>query len=134
MDYTEITPTPGSLEKLSPRETADIIIRLLDMKKAGDIKLLYVEKQTIIADYFVICTGTSSTQIRGLADELRYKTSLGGLEPQRVEGEPNGGWVLLDYASVIVHIFNAEARSVYKLDKLWVDATDVDISDLLIKE
>jgi ribosome-associated protein len=131
--YEEIKPTPGSLEHAGPKETADMIIRLLDSKKAKDIKLLYVEKQTIIADYFVICTGTSNTQIRSLADEVRFKMSMGGREALRVEGADTGSWVLLDYGSVIAHIFNPEARNLYKLDKLWTDAVEVDISALLVQ-
>lgn len=128
---SELTIGENSLLEISPKETADIIIKILDSKKASDIKLLHVEKQTIIADYFVICTGTSNTQIKSLADEVIDKLEIGGLLPLHKEGENSGNWVILDYASVIVHIFNREMRDFYKLEKLWQDASEDDISSLL---
>lgn len=128
---SEITIAENSLLTISPKETADVIIKILDSKKASDIKLLHVEKQTIIADYFVICTGTSNTQIKSLAYEVMDKLEIGGLPHLHIEGENSGNWVILDYASVIVHIFNREMRDFYKLEKLWQDASENDISSLL---
>jgi|GEM_PF-96122 len=113
----------NSMINKTPKETAETIIKILDLKKARDIKLLYVEQQTILADYFIICTGTSNTQIRALAGEVREKLEIGGVLPIHVEGENPGNWVLLDYASVIVHIFNREMRDFYKLEKLWQDVS-----------
>ena len=98
---------------------------------AREIKQLYVEKQTILTEYFVICTGNSTTQVKAMADEVEYKMQLGGLEPLHVEGAQGGSWILIDYGAVIVHIFNKEAREFYKLDKLWSDASETDISGLV---
>ena len=106
----------------------------MDRKKARDLKLLHVEKKTVIADYFVLATGTSRTQIRALADEVEYQLSLVGLNPSHKEGAESGVWVLLDYDSVIVHLFNREARDFYKLDKLYEDASEEDIHALLREE
>jgi iojap-like ribosome-associated protein len=114
----------------NPNELAEKIIKILDDKKANDIKLLHVEKQTIIADYFIICSGTSNTQIRALASELEVKLKEDGLMPKNIEGYREGTWVLLDYHSVIVHIFNRETRNFYNLEKLWNDAVEVDISNI----
>jgi len=122
----------------NPKELAEQIIKTLDDKKANDIKLLHVEKQTIIADYFIICSGTSNTQIRALANEVEVKLKESGLMPKNIEGYHEASWVLLDYHSVIVHIFNRETRNFYNLEKLWNDSVEVDISNMfetnMIKE
>lgn len=118
----------------TPRALAEAVVTILDRKKARDLKLLHVEKKTVIADYFVLATGTSRTQIRALADEVEYQLSLVGLNPSHKEGAESGVWVLLDYDSVIVHLFNREARDFYKLDKLYEDASEEDIHALLREE
>ena len=88
----------------------------------------------MIADYFVLANGTSRTQIRALADEVEYQLSLVGLNPSHKEGAESGVWVLLDYDSVIVHLFSREARDFYKLDKLYEEASEEDIGTLLSEE
>ena len=117
-----------------PRALADKIVSVLDLKKGRDIKLLHVADKTVLADYFVICGGNSNTQTRGLADEVEYKLGLEGVEPTRVEGRETATWVLLDYGSVIVHVFNTETRQFYNLEKLWNEAEEVDISHLLTED
>lgn len=120
-----------SINLNNPKELAENIINILNNKKANEIKLLYVEKQTILADYFIICSGTSNTQIRGLAGEVEEKLKELGLTPKNIEGYREASWVLLDYSSVIVHIFNREMRNFYNLEKLWIDSVEVDISQIL---
>ena len=120
-----------SLKNASPKQLAEEIIRVLDAKKAGGLKLLHVTDHTVIADYFIICTGTSNTQIRALANELEFKLGEAGVYPGHIEGLDDATWVLLDYASVIVHVFNGETRRFYNLEKLWSDASEIDISGLL---
>ena len=117
-----------------PRELSRYIVAVLDRKKAGGIKLLHVEEQTIIADYFVICTGNSSTQLKSLADELEFKLSGFGIKPARIEGDASGGWLLLDFHSVIVHIFNSEKRSFYNIEKLYSDSSEVAVDDILTED
>lgn len=121
-------------ELAEPEALAKYIVQILDSKKAKDIKLLHVEKQTVIADYFVICTGNSRTQIKSLADEVEYKLSLVDIAPMHTEGAETGIWVLQDFGNVIVHIFNRDSRDFYKLDKLYMDTTEQDISGLLQEE
>lgn len=106
-------------------------VSVLDAKKAHNIHVLYVNKQTTLADYFVICNGTSSTQIRSLAGDLEYELGLMGIKPLNIEGHDNSSWVILDYSSVIVHIFNNEAREFYKLDKLWSDGEEIDLEGMI---
>ncbi|MBQ7921959.1 MAG: ribosome silencing factor [Clostridia bacterium] len=128
----EITVNADELR--APRGLAEYIVKVLDNKKARDIKLLHVEKQTVITDYFVICTGNSRTQIRALADEIEFKLSPFGITPSHTEGTDTGTWVLQDYDSVIVHIFNGESREFYNLDKLYAETKEQDISELLTED
>ncbi len=114
-----------SLDGATPEELAHAIFDVLDAKKAQNIKVLHVEDQTVITDYFVICTGNSSTQVKSLGGEVEYKLELRGVSPAHYEGRDNNGWVVLDYSSVIVHIFNRENRDFYKLEKLYGDAREV---------
>jgi ribosome-associated protein len=104
------------------------IASILDEKKAHDIKIINVNKKTIIADYFVIAGGSSRTQVNSLADEVEYKLGLEGIVPARIEGRGDGSWVILDFNSVILHVFGRDARDFYKLEKLWAEGTPVDFN------
>ena len=125
--YLEINP--GQIEK--SKELAEKISAVLDDKKARSVKIIETNKQTIIADYFVIATGTSSTHIKSLAGEVEFQLKdKHGVEPSRISGNESSDWVILDYDSVLAHIFNSEARDYYKLEKLWGDGESVDIDGL----
>lgn len=115
----------SSLEGASSGEIARAIIAILDEKKAHDIKLLSVRDRTVLTDYFVICSGTSNTQIKALSAEVEFKLGERGLSPLHIEGYETGTWIAMDYAHVIVHIFNREQRDFYKLEKLWSDAEEI---------
>lgn len=115
----------------NPKELAEKIISILNEKKANQIKLLYVEKQTILADYFIICSGTSNTQIKALAGEVEKQLKEFEILPKNIEGFNEASWVLLDFASVIVHIFNRDTRNFYNLEKLWNDSVEVDITNII---
>ncbi len=117
-----------------PETLAKFIVSVLDSKKARDIRLLHVEDRTIIADYFVIATGSSRTQIRSFADEVEFKLSGYGVAPHHVEGADTGVWLLEDFGSVVVHIFSGEGRKFYNLDKLYEDTTEHDISALITED
>ena len=119
---------------LTPQEIAEITIHALDDKKAQDIKLLKTYDVTILADYFVICTARSTTQLRTLSDEVEKVLKQAGETPLRREGSRSGGWVLLDFASVIVHIFLKETREFYTLERLWGDAEDIAVDTILTKK
>ena len=117
---------------MTPKETAIVLAKALDSKKGIDIKVLDTGHLTTLADYFVICTATSTTQVRALSDECEktMKETAGEL-PHHVEGHRGGTWVLLDYSSVVVHLFLEETRDFYDLERLWHDATPVDLSGVL---
>ena len=116
-------------------EAVKIAVNALDSKKAKDIEVLHVGDITVMADYFVICSGTSNTQIRALGDEVEYqlKERL-NLVPIHREGYQSASWVLLDYGFLIVHVFHREAREFYKLERLWADADRIDPDTLIAKE
>jgi ribosome-associated protein len=123
--YIEIHP-----EQLAKsRIFAAKLVKILDSKKAGNIKVIEIDKQTIIADFFVIATGTSSTHIKSLAGELEFQLKEENIEPSRIS--TSNDWVAIDYDSVIVHIFNNEAREYYKLEKLWGDGDNIDVEKLI---
>jgi ribosome-associated protein len=113
---------------LTPEEIAKIAITTLDSKKAQHIKLLRTHDVTIIADYFVICTASSTTQLKTLTDEVEKILKQKGETPLRREGHRSGGWIILDYACVIVHLFNKEAREFYSLERLWGDAEEIELN------
>lgn len=116
---------------MTPAELMKMIVKTLDSKKAQDIKVLKTEELTILADYFVICTATSSTHIKTLSEETDKVLSENGEAPLRTEGYRGGGWTLVDFGSVIVHVFTDEVRKFYGLERLWADAEQVDISALV---
>lgn len=116
---------------LSPRELADAIVALLHEKGAGDIRLFHVEEATNITDFYVIATGRSATHIKALADEVVYQMENGNLNAEHVEGREAGSWILLDYSSVIVHIFSREEREYYKLERLLPEGTQIDLTEFL---
>jgi ribosome-associated protein len=109
------------LDNEDAKALADAIAEILDSKKARDIKVLHVEDKTVIAEYFVLCTGNSSTQVKALAGEVEFRIGERGLTPYGVEGRDNNSWLILDYSNVIVHIFSRESREFYNLDKLYAD-------------
>ena len=115
---------------LTSAEIAAIAAKALDDKKARDIKVLKTDKQTVLADYFVICNGTSSTHIKALVDEVDKQLSEAGEPPIRREGLRSDIWVLMDFGSVIVHVFTDEARKFYNLERLWSDSEEVPLSSL----
>lgn len=112
-------------------ESAMLLANTLDGKKGEEIKVLKTEGLTTLADYFVICTATSTTQIKALADVCEKMLKDAGEPPHHVEGHRGGTWILLDFSSVVVHIFNEEAREFYDLERLWSDATPVDLTGVL---
>lgn len=115
-------------EKMTQNEALGIIVKTLDRKKAEDIKVLKITNLTIIADYFVIADGTSNTQTKALADEVEFQLKEQGLAPNQIQGNNGGGWIILDYGDIVVHVFNKEQRDFYNLERLWRDGEDIDIT------
>ena len=116
---------------LSEKEMIAIIVKALDGKKGKDLKVLRTADQTTLADYFIICSGSSNTQVRALAEAVEESLSKAGEEPHHIEGHRGGQWTLLDYSAVVVHVFTEEGRAFYDLERLWSDAKPVDVSPYL---
>ena len=108
------------IQQEKARQIAEAAYNALDSKKGMDVTLLAVSEQTILADYFVLATGTANTHVRALADEVEFKLKEElGVEPQHIEGTSGNSWTLLDYGCVVVHVFTSQARDFYKLERLW---------------
>ena len=110
---------------MNSNEMAQLAVKVLDEKKAKDIKALKVSELTVITDYFIIASGGSSTQVRALCDELEKVFSEKGVLPKHIEGMQSLSWVLMDFGDVIVHIFNDETREFYGIERLWQDAEEM---------
>ena len=119
---------------MTTKEKLEKIVKILDQKKAQDIQVIGITNLTIIADYFVIATGTSTTQVKSLADEVDFQLGEAGEEPRGVEGVRSANWIVLDYNDIVVHVFYRDTRAEYQLERLWADGEQVDISHLLIDE
>ena len=112
-------------------ELAVLLAKALDSKKGGDIKVLKTEGLTTLADYFVICTATSNTQVKAISDSCEEAAENNGERAHHIEGHRGGAWLLMDFSSVVVHVFTEEARKFYDLERLWSDAEEIDISQAL---
>lgn len=110
---------------MESKELAIQLARALDAKKARDIRILKVEDLTTVADYFVIATGTSTTHVGALADETEFQLGRQGVKVLRTEGHDGKRWILLDYGSVLVHVFTQEAHDYYDLEHNWADAKPI---------
>lgn len=115
---------------MTSKELVENLVKVLDNKKAEDIAALETTALTVVSDYFVIATGNSSTHVKSLADDVEYELQKLGVEPDHIEGRATG-WILLDYGSVLVHIFTRDNRDYYNLEHLWADAKKIDISHLV---
>ena len=119
---------------LSAKKVAYEVTKALDEKKGIDIKLLKIDKVSSLADYFLICTGTSNTHVRTLCDYAEYTLEQLGEPMLGREGHRGNAWELLDFGSIVVHVFTEEAREFYSLERLWADAEEINISDIIIAE
>ena len=111
------------MESLALAKTAAAI---LDTKKANHLNVVRITNVSSLGDYFVIATGTSNTHIKALRDHVDEKLKEEGVVPLHNEGGNGSTWLLIDYGDVIVHIFDREAAEFYDLERLWLDAPEID--------
>ena len=119
---------------LTANEVALAVAKALDEKKGMDIKLLKIDKVSSLADYFLICTGTSNTHVKTLCDHAEYTFEQLGEPMLGREGHRGNTWELLDFGSVVVHVFTEEAREFYSLERLWADAEKIDINEIITQD
>ena len=115
-------------------EMAIALAKALDGKKGQDIKVLKTEELTTLADDFVLCTATSSTQVKAMSDACEEAMEKNGEQVHHIEGHRGGTWLLMDFSSVVVHVFTDEARKFYDLERLWGDAQEIDLAQALKSE
>ena len=115
---------------METREQAHLIAKALSSKKGLDIKVLEISDVSVLADYIVIATGTSSTHVKTLADEVEYQLDEAGFSVSHVEGHRGNGWILLDYIDIIVHVFHDDSRDYYDLERLWQDGKVIEFEDI----
>lgn len=111
-------------------EMVRLIYKAMEDKKAEDIKILDIGDVSTIADYFLICSGTNSSQLEAIIDNITETLGRAGYDSKRTEGGRNSGWVLIDYGDVVVHIFSKEDRLFYDLERIWRDGRSIDINDI----
>jgi len=119
----------GLTTQLTSRDVAVLAAEAALEKKAEHPVALELSGLTIVADYFVICSGESTTQVRAISEYIEEELRKAGIKPIGIEGRNYSHWVLLDYGDVIIHIFEKETRSFYDLEKLWMDAKTIDIDE-----
>lgn len=119
---------------LTAKEVAVIATKAMDSKKGMNIRLLKIDRVSSLADYFLICTGTSNTHVRTLCDYAQYALEEAGETMLGREGHRSNTWELLDFGCVVIHVFTEDARKFYDLERLWADAEQVDLKDIVIEE
>ena len=121
------------MNMIKPYEIAIAVTKALDEKKGMDIKLLRIDRISSLADYFLICTGTSNTHVKTLCDYAEYTLEQLGEPMLGREGHRGNSWELLDYGCIVVHVFTDEARKFYDLERLWADAEVIDLTGIVIE-
>ncbi len=120
---------------MDARELVKYACEALLERKGHDVEVLHIEKLTALTEYFVICTATSTTQVKALADSVEFHLKHDhNVMPHHIEGFESSSWILLDYGSMLVHVFLPETRDFYRLENLWKDGEKIPLADLGIQE
>ncbi len=115
---------------MTSKEMAKIAIEGLEDKKAQDINVIDITNISVMADYFIIASGSNRNQVQALADNVEEKLHEMNIHPRQIEGYQTANWILMDFNDIIVHVFNEEDRLFYNLEKIWLDGKKIDISEL----
>lgn len=132
-DLNEKNITPGNRNedgKGRSAELARLAIAALEDKKAEDVRIIDIGDVSVLADYFIIASGNNRTQVQAMADEVEERLGRAGAAPKQIEGYQSANWVLLDFGDVIIHIFDAQNRLFYDLERIWKDGTQINPDQL----
>ena len=113
------------------QEMLSIACKAIDDKKALDIKVIDIREVSVIADYFVITSGSNLNQVQAIVDNVEEQLGRAGFEPKQVEGTRSSNWILMDYVDIIIHVFDEENRLFYDLERIWRDGKELDASEFL---
>ena len=113
------------------QEMLSIACKAIDDKKALDIKVIDIREVSVIADYFVITSGSNLNQVQAIVDNVEEQLGRAGFEPKQVEGTRSSNWILMDYGDIIIHVFDEENRLFYDLERIWRDGKELDVSEFL---
>ncbi len=116
---------------MDSKEMVKIAINALEEKKAENIRVIDISKVSVLADYFIIAEGKNRNQIQALTDSVEKDLGKAGAVPKQIEGYESANWILMDYADIIVHIFDNENRLFYDLERIWRDGVCVDAKDFV---
>lgn len=109
------------------KEMTQLTIKALEDKKANDIRVIDITGVSVIADYFVIASGSSTNQVQAMSDNVQETLGRAGYEPRQIEGYGSASWILMDYNDIIIHIFSEESRMFYDLERIWRDGKAVEL-------
>lgn len=112
------------------KEMTKLAYQALEDKKAEDIKIIDINEVSVLADYFIIASGTNRNQVQALADNVEETLGRAGYQPKQTEGYRTANWILLDYGDLIVHVFDSENRLFYDLERIWRDGKDISAEEL----
>ena len=115
---------------MNSKEMAKLVCTALEEKKAEDIKVINIEEVSVLADFFIIASGTNRNQVQAMADNVEEILGKEGVNPKQIEGYQTANWVLLDYGDEIVHVFDEENRLFYDLERIWRDGKSVEVEAL----
>ena len=121
----------GYIMNSTSKEMAKIACMALEDKKGQDIKIINIEEISVIADYFILASGSNKNQVQALVDNVQESLGKAGFHAKQVEGYQTGNWILLDYHDIIIHIFNEEDRLFYDLERIWKDGKDISVEELI---
>ena len=113
------------------KEMTKIALRALDDKKAMDVKVIDIHEVSVLADYFVIASGTTQNQVQAMVDNVEEMLTKAGYEPKQIEGTRNSSWILMDYGDLIIHVFDEENRLFYDLERIWRDGKVLEMEEFL---
>jgi ribosome-associated protein len=115
---------------MNSKEMAKLVCQALEEKKAEDIKIINIEEVSVMADYFIIASGTNRNQVQAMSDSVEEALGKVGVNPRQIEGYQTANWILLDFGDVIVHVFDEENRLFYDLERIWRDGKSMTVTDL----